>query len=157
MEFAKAVRSLARCESLVGKPWAIENDIENGSEFFKGVILGGSDTPIWGSVIHFHLRLDPEKLSEPPKIWFAQGTFHPFVDPAFGVFCYPATAYSLSSRMDMEKFLDALVYLFLMKEPFTHSVNMDAAKSFWSSPEKFWAVVRHQADTLLEDSVRESV
>lgn len=150
MDLAKAIRSLTRCASLVGKPWAIESDLENGSEAFKGVILGGPDTPIWGSVIHFNLRLDGEKLSEPPRIALAPGTFHPFIDPAFGVFCYPTSAYSLSSRMDMERFLDAFVDLFLMKEPFTHSVNMDAAKSFWSNPDKFWSVVRHQAHVRLE-------
>ena len=151
MDLGQAIRSLARCSSLVGKSWAIESDPENGAEAFRGVILGGIDSPIWGSVIHFSLRLDKEKLSEPPRIYFAPGTVHPFIDPAFGVFCYPTGACTLSSRMDMEKFLDSFVDLFLLKDPFAHGVNMDAARSFWSSPDKFWAVVRQQANTRLSE------
>lgn len=149
-DLKRAIRDLTKCSSMVNKPWVIEQDYENGPDAFKGAILGSEDSPIWGGVFHFNLRLDAERLTEPPKIAFASGYYHPFIEPAFGTFCFPQSVYSLSSRMNMEEFLDRFVELFMLKIPFTHAINMDAAKSFWSSPDKFWGIMRQKGNQLLK-------
>ena len=150
-DLATVVRDLTNCSSKVGKLWVIEADMDSENLSFRGAILGGIGTPIWGSVIHFNLQLDPGKLSEPPKVSFSPNIIHPFIEPVYGAFCFPVTACALSSRMDMEKFLDTLVDLFLLKDTFNYAVNMDAARSFWTSPDKFWALIRNKANATLKN------
>lgn len=149
-EILRVIKDLNRCSSLVNKSWAIEADLESGSESFKGVILGTFDSPIWGSVFYFNLQIDPDKLSEPPKIAFSNISYHPYIEPVFRTFCFPPSAFALSSRMNMELFLDQFVDLFLLKDSFSYAVNMDAAKNFWENPDKFWSVVRSKANAGLK-------
>lgn len=146
----RVIKDLIRCSSIVGKPWAIEPDLESGPESFKGIILGTVDSPIWGSIFYFNLQIDPEKLSEPPKIAFSNFSYHPYIEPIYRIFCFPPSTFSLSSRMDMELFLDEFVNMFLLKMPFTYAINIDAAKNFWESPDKFWSIVRSKANSGLK-------
>lgn len=151
-EALNAIKDLNRCSSLVNKHWAIEADLESELGSFKGVILGTFDSPIWGSVFYFNLQIDPEKLSEPPKIAFSNISYHPYIEPISRTFCFPLSTFALSSRMNMEQFLDKFVELFLLKDSFGHSINMDAAKNFWENPDKFWSVIRSKANVGLKSS-----
>ena len=155
-DLKRVIRDLNRCSSYVNKPWAIEADLESSSNTYQGVIMGSVDSPIWGSVFHFTLQIDPLKLSEPPQITFTPGFFHPLIEPVFGTFCYPPSIYELSSRMDMETFLDELVHLFLLERPFTHAINTNAARSFQVNTDKFWAICRQTAHNVLNpNQIRE--
>lgn len=151
-EVFRAIKDLNRCSSLANKPWAIESDSESGELSFKGVILGTFDSPIWGSIFYFNLQVDPEKLSEPPKIAFSNISYHPYIEPIYRTFCFPPSTFALSSRMNMEHFLDEFVDLFLLKGSISHAINIDAAKNFWESPDKFWSVVRSEANARLKSN-----
>ena len=146
----KIKKELLRCSSLVNKSWVIEIDQESLNNSYKGIIIGGIDSPFWGSIFHFILLIDEEKLTEPPKVIFNQGLYHPLIDPTFGIFCFPQNDYSLTSRMSMELFLDKLVDFFSLKVPFQNPFNLEAFKTFESNPQIFWAILRQKSLDLIQ-------
>lgn len=144
-DFKNLIRDLRKCSSIVNKPWSIEPDADDDTHTYNGVIVGGSETQIWGCIFHFTLYIDEEKMNDPPRVTFSPGLFHPFIEPIYGDFCYPQDLFELSSRMSMEEFLDDLYSLFMLEKPFSHSINTEAAATFNSSPSKFWAILRQKS------------
>jgi len=149
-ELNSVLRSLQKCSSLVDKPWSIEADSDSNNCTFKGVIIGGVDTPIWGSVFNFNLFIDSDNLTAPPRVTFSSDTYHPLIEPIYGTFCFPSNSYNLSSRMPMESFLDELYSLFLLKYPLSSPVNTEAYNTFTTSPSRFWAILRQKSLSSIE-------
>ena len=144
-DFAHVLKEIEKCSTVADKMWSIEPDYDPDSHCFNGVIVGGAETEIWGSIFPFTMYIDENNLTEPPKISFSSGLYHPLIEPVFGSFCYPPDSFELSSRMPMTEFLDDLVSLFLLKYPISHPINPEAAQTFSSSPAKFWSILRQKA------------
>lgn len=51
----------------------------------------------------------------------------------------------------MEKYLDTIYSLLILDIPLTNPFNSDVYQSYQNNPSKFWMLLRHQANTVLEN------
>ena len=116
--YEKAVDS---CRRIYSDCWVLEPD-PNDMQYFKGILFGKKDSYFAGCAFSFTLVLDPDALSQPPKITFDQPLEHPFILPSGGIsrraksdsvftqvnyFCFPEEL-SITCRDPIETILKTL-------------------------------------------------
>ncbi|CBF79663.1 ubiquitin-conjugating enzyme E2 [Aspergillus nidulans FGSC A4] len=135
------------------KNYSIDLTLVNGNPFlWKLTYFGRPTTPLEGGIIKIRIHLSPRFPEEQPRIFVETRLFHVRVSKE-GVLCY------FPRRIEeMRQHVEAIVAVLEEQEPPYDprtTVNIEAAKLFWGSPEdrkKYKRTLRRDVERSVEDA-----